>query len=410
MDYYLGQENAFNIMAKPIGPVCNLDCKYCYYLEKKNLYKQEKNFKMTPDLLEEFIRKYIESQHTPVVSFVWQGGEPCLLGLDFFKRALKLQIQYAGNKQIANSFQTNGTLLNSEWCRFFRDNGFLVGISVDGPKEIHDHYRVTNNGRPTWEDVMRGVRLLQDNHVEFNTLSVVNNHNSKYPLEVYSFLKNIGSRFHQYIPIVERAAEDKGEYPLSLVSPDYNPPAKLTEWSVESKKYGEFLISIFNEWVKNDVGQYYVQIFDSTLASWIGERPGICVFEETCGKAAVIEHNGDLFSCDHYVYPEDKLGNIMDTNLSELMLLDKQIRFGNKKLTELPSLCVKCEYKPVCNGECPKNRISKTPNGEPGLNYLCEGLKMFFKHVHPYMLFMANELKNKRAPANVMQWTKQRNK
>ena len=404
MDYYLGQKYAFNVMAKSNGPLCNLDCKYCYYLEKKNLYKQEKRFKMTPEVLEEFIKQFIESQYIPVVTFVWQGGEPCLSGLDFYKKVVQLQQKYAGGKQIANSFQTNGLLLDHDWCRFFKENNFLVGISVDGPKEIHDYYRLKSNGRPSWEEVMRGLYLLQKHNVEFNTLTVVNNHNSYYPLEVYHFLKDIGSQFQQYLPIVERNAIDKGDYPLLLVSPDYSSNARLTDWSVESEKYGEFLIAIFDEWVKTDVGHYYIQMFDATLASWIGESPGICVYQETCGNAIVMEHNGDIYSCDHYVYPENILGNIMETSLVELVNLQKHISFGKKKVSSLPGYCINCEYRFACNGECPKHRFISTPDGESGLNYLCKGLKLFFEHVQPYMQFMANELKNKRPPANVMEW------
>jgi len=404
MDFYLGQKYAFHLMAKPTGPLCNLNCEYCYYLEKKNLYTGLGNYKMSDDVLEEYIRQYIGSQHIPVVNFVWQGGEPCLLGIDFFKNVIELQHKYAGGRQIVNSFQTNGVLLNHQWCRFFRDNHFLVGISIDGPREIHDYYRKYRNNKPTWDEVMRGIHLLQQNKVEFNTLTVVNKHNSNFPLEVYHFLKDIGSQFQQYIPIVEKKALDKDNYPLLLVSPEYEHAARLTDWSVDGESYGDFLIAIFDEWIKNDVGQYYVQQFDTSLASWAGQSPGICIYMETCGNAPVIEHNGDVYSCDHYVYPENILGNIMETDLMELMNIPKQSVFGKAKHTTLPKYCIECDYKFACNGECPKHRVIISPEGEPGLNYLCKGLKKYFKRVDPYMKFMANELKHKRPPANVMGW------
>lgn len=361
---------------------------------------------MTDEVLEEFIRQYIESQHVPLVTFVWQGGEPCLMGIDFFKRAVQLQNKYAHGRQITNAFQTNGILLTHEWCRFLKENNFLAGISVDGPRELHDHHRRLNNGSPTWERVMKGISLLQEHEVAFNTLTVIHNHNSEYPLEIYHFLKNIGSRFQQYIPIVERESVDTQHYPLKLVSPDYNKEAKLTPWSVKSRKYGEFMNTIFDEWVRHDVGQYFVQMFDATLACWAGEKPGICIYGETCGDALVLEHNGDLYSCDHYVYPENLLGNIMKTSLPDLINLPAHTAFGTKKASSLPEYCLHCKYRFACYGECPKHRFDLTPEGEPGLNYLCEGLKLFYEHVEPYMQFMTNQLKNKRAPANVMQWLK----
>jgi len=395
---------AFSVMVKPIGPVCNLNCTYCYYLEKKNLYLDVRNFKMNDEVLEEYIKQYIDSQQVPVVSFVWQGGEPTLMGVDFYRKALKLQEKYAKGKRIENIFQTNGTLLTEEYCKLFKEHEFLIGVSVDGPEHLHDLHRKTNKGKGSFADVMKGIELLKKHKVEFNTLSVVNKEIAYYPLEVYHFLKKIGSGFIQFIPIVERIANDAKPDSISLVAPIYGKDAQVTEWSVEPVRYGQFLSAIFDEWVRNDVGKYYVQIFDVTLANWAGERPGLCVFSETCGDAMVMEHNGDLFTCDHFVYPEYFLGNIMKTPLKEMAASEKQKQFGRDKRDKLPRYCFECEYRFACNGECPKHRFAVTPDGQEGLNYLCPAYKLFFSHVHPYMQFMADELKAKRAPANVMDW------
>ncbi len=406
MDYFIGDHIAYNVMVKPVGAACNLNCRYCYYLEKKNLYKDSKISIMQESVLENFIKQYIQSQSAPVISFVWQGGEPMLAGLKFFQAAVEYQKYYARGRQIINAFQTNGTLINESWCKFFKQHDFLIGISIDGPEEIHDYYRLDNHGAKTWHNVMKGIKLLQDFNVEFNTLTVINNYNAEYPLEVYSFLKSIGSNYHQYIPIVEQTATDEDDYPLSLVSPAYSGKTKITDWSVSPVQYGEFYIKIFDNWVRNDVGSVFVQMFDVTLANWIAEPGGLCILDRTCGKAGVIEHNGDIYSCDHFVYPENLLGNILTAPLLEMMRSQNQQSFGAGKRNALPDYCLNCEYLNICNGECPKNRISVTPKGEKGLNYLCPGLKSFFKHVSQYMNFMANELKNKRAPANVMQWVK----
>ena len=397
---------AFSVMLKPIGPICNLNCTYCYYLEKKNIYQDVSNFRMNDELLEIYTKQYIESQQVPVVSFVWQGGEPTMMGIDFYKKALQLQDRYSGGKRIENIFQTNGTLLDEEYCRFFHDHNFLIGVSIDGPEELHDLYRKTNSGKGSFAQVMKGVELLHKHNVEFNTLSVVNKEIAYHPLEVYHFLKKIGSGFIQFIPIVERIADNPKPDKLNLVAPIYGRSAKVTEWSVEPKMYGKFLCTIFDEWVRNDVGKYFVQIMDATLANWTGERPGLCVFTETCGDAMVMEHNGDLYCCDHFVYPEYFLGNIMKTPLTEMVSKDKQKQFGKDKRDKLPRYCFECEYRFACNGECPKHRFAITPDGQEGLNYLCPAYKMFFSHVHPYMQFMSDELKAKRAPANVMDWVK----
>jgi len=402
--------NAFNVMLKPAGPSCNLNCAYCYYLEKKNLYPGKNDFRISDELLENFTKQYIEANQVPVVTFVWQGGEPTLMGLDFYKRAMELQKKYAAGKTIENSFQTNGTRLNDDWCKFFADNNMLVGISIDGAEHNHDHYRVTASGKPTFKRVMKGIELLQKNKVEFNTLSCVNDYNVHFASETYRFLKSIGSVFLQFLPIVERRATGKSDNMLSLVANDYPGDAEATEWSVNGKDYGKFLVTIFDEWIRNDVARYYVQIFDATLANWVGEMPGLCVFAETCGDSLVMEHNGDVFSCDHFVFPEYFLGNISKTPLIDMVKSQQQFDFGINKRNKLPRYCLKCDVRFACHGECPKHRILKTPDGEPGLNYLCEGYKMFFHHIEPYMEYMAKELKNKRAPANVMSWIRNKEK
>jgi uncharacterized protein len=402
----LKRPTAFNVMVKPTGPVCNLDCTYCYYLEKKKLYPGKSEFRMSDELLENYTKQYIEANDIPLVTFTWQGGEPTLMGIDFFKKAIELQKKYAGGKKIENAFQTNGTRLTDDWCMFLKDNNMLVGISIDGPEHNHDHFRKTPSGGPSFKRVMKGIELLQKHKVEFNTLSCVNNYNVHFASETYRFLKSIGSVFLQFLPVVERTAEMTPENILSLVSNEYSGSAKVTDWSVKGKDFGNFLIEIFNEWVRSDVARHYVQIFDATLANWVNEMPGICVFAGTCGDALVMEHNGDIFSCDHFVYPEYYLGNIMETPLVEMARSQRQFDFGIDKRNKLPRYCLRCEVRFACHGECPKHRFNKTPDGEPGLNWLCDGYKMFFNHVEPYMDFMAKELSNKRAPANVMQWIK----
>ncbi len=401
---------AFQVMLKPVGPLCNLDCTYCYYLEKKHLYPQSTNYKLDEALLENFIKDYIAAQEVPVVSFVWQGGEPTMLGVDYFKKAVEIQKRYAGEKRIENSLQTNGTLLTDEFCVFLKEHNFLVGISIDGPKKLHDYYRLDKQGKPSWDKVMEGIALLKKHKVEFNTLSVVNKLTSQHPLEVYRFLKQIGSTFIQFIPIVERFNPDADDHTLNLVHHKHQGDARVTEWSVDAIQYGKFLNTIFDDWVRNDVGRYYVQMFDVTLANWVGASPGLCVFSEKCGTAAVMEHNGDVFSCDHFVYEEYFLGNIAQTPISSLMAMPRQAMFGQDKKAKLPPFCFACEYRFACHGDCPKHRFIKTPQQDPGLSYLCSGYKLFFKHTKPYMQYMANELKAQRAPANVMQWIKNKEK
>jgi uncharacterized protein len=398
---------AYHIMTKPIGSICNLDCKYCYYLEKENLYPAQENFRMTEAVLEEYIRQYIASQSVPEISFAWQGGEPTLLGVEFFRKVVALQAKHAGGKRVTNAIQTNGVLLNEEWCEFLTAHNFLVGLSVDGPRELHDRYRVDKGQKPTFDRVMAGLALLKKHNTEFNTLTVVNRANSQRPLEVYRFLKEIGSGFLQFIPLVERKADqaakadglDFSEPPLPG---QWTPSEPVTSWSVESRQYGEFLVQIFDEWVRHDVGTVFVQMFDVSLGSWMGMGASLCVFAETCGNALVLEHNGDLYSCDHYVYPRYKLGNLMNTTLGDMVNSPAQRKFGNDKLTTLPKYCRDCDVRFACNGECPKHRFLRTIDGEPGLNYLCAGYKRFFHHVDPYLRVMADLVRRGRPAAEIM--------
>lgn len=398
----------FHILTKPTGPICNLDCKYCFYLEKEVLYPDVGKWTMPPDVLENYIRQYIEQQDTDVIQFAWQGGEPTLLGVDYFRRVVELQARYAGGKRIENAFQTNGVLLNDEWCSFFAEHAFLIGISIDGPRELHDAYRVDKGGQPTFDRVMRGMGFLKKHGVAFNTLTTVHRANSRYPLEVYRFLKESGSGYMQFIPIVERVSTTVTQDGLVLVSPSFSERASVSEWSVEPRQFGRFLCDLFDEWVRNDVGRTYVQLFDVSLQMWAGMESSLCVFRPTCGSALAMEHNGDVYSCDHFVYPENRLGNIMETPLGEMVSSPQQLKFGSDKQDTLPQYCRDCEVRFACNGECPKHRFLKTPDGEPGLNYLCAGYKKFFTHIDPYMRFMAEELRHERPPANVMQWAQAR--
>ncbi len=379
-------------MLKPRGALCNLDCKYCYFLSKEMLYPGSR-FRMADELLEAYTRQYIAAQRVPEVTFAWQGGEPTLMGLDFFRRALDYQHKYRPEgMRVYNALQTNGTLLNDEWCAFLHENEFLVGLSLDGPRELHDVYRVDKGGQPTFERVMAAARLMQQHKVDFNILTTVHAANATHPLEVYRFLRDeLGTQFIQFIPIVERANET-----------GFQEGEQITPRSVTGKQYGDFLIAIFDEWVRHDVGRVYVQIFDVALAAWLGERPGLCIFEETCGHALAMEHNGDVYSCDHFVEPRHKLGNMVDIPLLEMVGSEQQWRFGQAKRDTLPRYCRECEVRFVCNGGCPKDRVLHTPEGEPGLNYLCEGFRAFFNHVDAPMKYMAAELRAQRPPANIM--------
>ena len=394
---------AFHVMTKPIGPVCNLDCTYCFYLEKEKLYPGTKDWAMPDEVLERYVREYIAAQPGEEAHFAWQGGEPTLLGVEFFRKVVALEQKHAGGKTIHNALQTNGTLIDDAWGEFLAKERFLVGISIDGPREMHDHYRVDKGNAPTFDRVMRGLAKLKGHGVEYNTLTVVNRYNAQFPEEVYAFLKEIGSGFMQFIPVVERAAAEPGRDGLVLIEPAIDSAgAKVTEWSVEPLQYGRFLARIFDEWVVKDVGKYYVQQFDVSLESWLGLEQSLCVFRRTCGSAMAMEHGGDLYSCDHFVYPEHKLGNVMETKLAEMAGSAQQRKFGRDKNDTLPRMCRTCDVRFACNGECPKHRFARTPDGEAGLNYLCAGYKHFFHHIDPYMRFMAAELQAGRPPANVM--------
>jgi serine-type anaerobic sulfatase-maturating enzyme len=396
----------FHLLTKPIGPICNLDCKYCFYLEKENLYPGENQWRMSDTVLAEYIRQYIHSQPVPEINFAWQGGEPTLLGVEFFRKVIALQKKFANGKTIANAIQTNGTLLDDEWCEFLAANNFLVGLSIDGPAEMHDAYRVDKRQQPTFDKVMRGLDFLKKHKVEFNTLTVVNRVNSQSPLEVYRFLKSIGSQFLQFIPLVERAAAGESKaagYTLAEPPvPRHGNSSAVTPWSVEAEQYGNFLCAIFDEWVRHDVGATFVQLFDTALGNWMGLGSSLCVFAEKCGAALAIEHNGDVYSCDHYVYPRYKLGNVMNQSLGAMVNSPSQIKFGNDKSNSLPKYCRKCEVRFACNGECPKHRFIQTPDGENGLNYLCAAYKKFFNHIDPHMKTMEKLLRQERPAAEIM--------
>ncbi|SCQ21526.1 Anaerobic sulfatase-maturating enzyme [Tannerella forsythia] len=389
------------VMAKPVGALCNMDCEYCYYLEKSGLYQERKQNRMSDETLERFTQAYIECQTSPFVQFTWHGGESLLRGLDFYRKALKFQRQYGRGREIQNCIQTNGLLLNDEWCRFFKDNDFLVGISIDGPEAMHDRYRKDCGGRGTFARVMRGIERLHRHGVEFNTLSVLHDYNVRFPLEMYHFFKDIGSRYMQFSPIVERLGTRADGLEL-LTAADHPDDCEPAPWSVDPIAYGDFYIAVFDEWVRHDVGQYYIQLFDATLAGTLGEPPGVCIYAKTCGHALAMEYNGDVYACDHFVYPEYRRGNLYEKTLVEITLSDEQRRFGNDKRDGLPAQCRSCRFLRLCNGECPKNRIAVSDDGEYSLNYLCAGLKRYFAHVEPAMAFMAEELRNGRPPANIM--------
>ena len=388
------------VMLKPAGAHCNLACKYCYYLEKNNLYQNTPRHLMSDEMLEQFTREYIEAQTMPQVLFTWHGGEPLMRSIDFYKKALALQKKYAHGKQIDNVIQTNGTLLTDEWCEFFAKNHWLVGISIDGPQEYHDHYRVTPAGKPSWEKVMQGIQLLKKHRVEWNAMAVVNAYNAEHPLEFYHFFRDNGCQYLQFTPIVERLTEHEDGRTLASLADDREIP--LADASVTPQQWGNFLCTIFDDWVRHDVGKMFVEIFDCTLANWMGVLPGICAYSKECGHAGVMEHNGDVYSCDHFVFPEYKLGNIRDQSLIDMLYGEKQQVFSRLKHTSLPRQCKECDMEFACHGECPKNRFEKDKYGEPGLNYLCQGYYQYYTHVAPFMDFMKRELLAQRPPANIM--------
>lgn len=388
------------VMLKPAGAHCNLACKYCYYLEKNNLYQNSHRHLMSDEMLEQFTREYIEAQTMPQVLFTWHGGEPLMRSIDFYKKALALQKKYAHGKQIDNVIQTNGTLLTDEWCEFFAKNHWLVGISIDGPQEYHDHYRVTPAGKPSWEKVMQGIQLLKKHRVEWNAMAVVNAYNAEHPLEFYHFFRDNGCQYLQFTPIVERLTEHEDGRTLASLADDREIP--LADASVTPQQWGNFLCTIFDDWVRHDVGKTFVEIFDCTLANWMGVLPGICAYSKECGHAGVMEHNGDVYSCDHFVFPEYKLGNIREQSLIDMLYGEKQQAFSRLKHTSLPRQCKECDMEFACHGECPKNRFEKDKYGESGLNYLCQGYYQYYSNVAPYMDFMKRELLAQRPPANIM--------
>jgi uncharacterized protein len=383
----------YHAMIKPIGAICNLDCSYCYYLHKEQLLGSSSKFRMSDEILEAHIRQYIEGQDGPEVVFSWQGGEPTLLGIEFFKKAMELEKKYKKpNQRIENDLQTNGTLLDDKWGSFLRENNFLVGLSIDGPRSLHDAYRVTKDGRPTFDKVFAASRLLHKHHVPFNTLTVVNRVNAKRPMEVYRFLRDeVRPRQMQFIPCVEpkvfhTIAPQRWE-PKML--PVYDTPAArpgnlesvVTDWSVDPEDWGSFLCKVWDVWYRRDLGKVFVNLFETAVAQWMGMEAQICIYHDFCGKGVALEHDGSLYSCDHYVYPDYRLGNILETPSSQMVFSDRQRKFGFAKSRDLPEYCRKCKYLFACHGECPKNRLIRTPAGEPGLNYLCKGLQNFWAHI-----------------------------
>jgi serine-type anaerobic sulfatase-maturating enzyme len=400
---------AFHLLAKPTGAVCNLDCSYCFFLSKEMLYPGSR-FRMADELLELYLRQLIEAHsHVPEVQIAWQGGEPTLMGIDFFRRSVELAERFlAPGQRAVYTIQTNGTLLDSEWASFFREHDFLVGISIDGPRKMHDAYRVNKGGKGSFDQVMRGLGHLREGEVEWNALTTIHAANAGHGREVYCFLRDeCDTRFVQFIPIIERVAEAREDGTVPWVSwrdrPFYVQEGdRVTGRTVTADQYGRFLIDVFEEWVRRDVGEVYVQMFDVALANWVGEPPGLCIHSETCGLALALEHTGDVYSCDHFVEPRHKLGNIKEQHMLELVASQKQRRFGLDKRETLPRYCLECDVRFACHGGCPKDRFISTPEGEPGLNYLCAGYKDFFHHVDPAMRFMAEQLQRREAPSAIV--------
>lgn len=397
-----------HVVAKPIGPLCNLDCAYCFYIEKEALFAPNEKYRMSDGVLRAFIINYIASQPTPVVEFVWQGGEPTLLGIDFFKRVIELQKPFAGAKTITNALQTNGTLLTDEWCAFLKKHNFMVGISLDGPKEIHDQYRRDKKGDGTFDNVMQGLRLLQKHKVEYNVLACVARETAVKPLDVYRFFREQGIEFIQFAPVVERLADSSSkQMGLCLAGPAIvhkeGDQTKVTPWSVLPEEYGDFLIAIYEDWVRHDVGTIFVMNFEWALNAWIGEPSPVCVHAKQCGRSVVMEHNGDVYACDHCVYPQYKLGNIKMDRLSDMVKKSLQSGFGIMKEAALPRWCSECDVLRACQGGCPKHRFMTTYYDEPGLHYLCEGYKKFFLHIRKYLRAMAILLENGLPASRVME-------
>ena len=387
------------VMLKPVGSACNLACQYCYYLEKELLYPNNKRSWMSEETLETFIQQYFLAQTQPYVSFTWHGGEPLLRSISFYKKALKLQQKYGKGFYIENSLQTKGTLLTDEWCRFFKENNFLIGLSIDGPATVHDAYRQTLSGKGSFQKVLNGIRLLNKHGVEWNAMAVVNAQNVKDAATFYNFFKSINCHFIQFTPIVERLVPHADGRCLASVNEQTQ---TMTPLSVTPEEWGAFLCDLFDLWIKEDVGTYYIQMFDATLANWVGQTPGLCTLSKSCGHASVMEHNGDVFACDHFVFPEYKRGNIHTQTITEMMYSPEQLQFGKNKWQSLPRQCKECSFLFACYGECPKNRFAIDAYGNKGLNYLCKGYKRFFAHVAPYMQFMKEQLEKELPPADVM--------
>ena len=400
--------NNFQMIAKPSGSVCNIDCTYCFYLEKEKLYPDRKNrWKMDDETLAAYVQKQIQSQQGEVVDFIWQGGEPTLLGIDFFAKALALQAQYKGGKKIQNFFQTNAIKIDDEWAAFLGKHQFLVGVSIDGDREVNDKYRISRSGKSTFDEVLKGIECLKKHKVEFNTLTVVNEFNVRKPLETYQFLKSIGSQFMQFIPLVERKAKEADENGLTLIQPDFTGQCDVTPWSVPSKAYGAFLNKIFDYWVVNDFNRIFVMNFEQTMSQMIG-RSAACVFSETCGGDLVMEANGDVYSCDHFVYPEHKLGNLHHHDLEAMVNSPQNLAFGESKKTNISRDCLDCPVKQACNGGCPKHRFQISSDGKPNKNYLCEGFKTHFTHVLPKMVGIFELMERQITPKQIKAAMKKR--
>lgn len=391
----------FHLMAKPVSYQCNIACDYCFYLEKEQgtLKPRKAARHMDDTTLEAYVRQYIEANPGPEIEFTWQGGEPTLAGIAFYERALLLQRKYAGSKRITNSIQTNGVLIDEQWAAFLARNHFLVGLSVDGPSWLHDRYRKTRSQQSVFDKVLRAMDLLKRYLVDVNVLTVVNNVTAEHPQEIYTYLtRELKAEFVQFIPAVEQRPvnEKYGEllYPQTLAG------RSVTEWSVSGEQWGKFMTGVFDLWVREDVGRVYVQMFDSALAAWLGEKPSLCVMQSSCGFGLVVEQNGDIYSCDHYVYPEHRLGNLRRDSLAKMATSKQQRKFGLAK-TEVSSECMRCEWRFACHGGCPKHRIHKS--GERWHNHLCVGYKAIFSHLDPYMRYMAGQINMQRPPAGVMQ-------
>lgn len=397
-------DGGFHFMAKPSGPICNLDCSYCFYLEKEHFYPDKQRFLMRDEVLELYVKQNIAAEKSSTVLFTWQGGEPTLRGLDFYRKAFALQNTYANGKTIQNSLQTNGVLLNREWCEFLSEAGFMVGISLDGPKEIHDAARVDKQGRPTFDAVMQGIALLKQYKIEFNVLVTVTHHVAQHPQQVYQFLKSEGITHIQFNPVVERIPNTENQRQgLHFANPKATEALRVSPYSVAPHEYGQFLITIFDEWVRKDVGNIYVMNFEWALAAWLRLPANVCLFTQNCGRALIIEHNGDVYSCDHFMYPEYFLANLQDTSLQAIANTDKQQHFGTAKFDTLPKDCRECDYLFACYGECPKNRFTLTKTGEAGLNYLCASYKAYFKHIDKYMKAMTTLISHQQPASLIMQ-------